>query len=267
MATNTLKPIVLSAGRNSWRMMDAHADESDRRYHELRTKILERDDNTCVYCSFRADKYQEIHHLDDNHGNNRDSNVVTACCLCHQCFHLGMVGVRRSGVIIWAPEFDQGELNNLARTIFIAVTNNGEHSEAARDLYKALEMRAEIVEQELGQGASNPSSIGQAFLEMSPEQYANREARLAGLRLLPKLQSFQAQIAYWRGDPSAYGNLADSAWDQVIPEEMRTATAPLTFAERSGDDEYSDEDDRGSGSQADSGEIEFPFDSDPEDRR
>lgn len=220
MASRALRPIVLSAKRNSWRMLDSHADESDRRYHEVRPQVLERDDKTCGYCGFRAEKYQEVHHLDDNHGNNKLSNLVTACCLCHQCFHLGLAGVRRSGIIIWAPELEQVEINNIVRAIFVAVTNGGEHVESARNLYDSLESRYAIVEKELGTGASNPSSVGQAFLEMTPEQYETRGDRLGGLRLLAKLQCFGTQVAFWKGDTSAYGSLADSDWSRLLPQSL-----------------------------------------------
>jgi intracellular multiplication protein IcmJ len=224
MAIKVFRSITLSAKRNSWRMLDSHADESDRRYYEVRSQVLERDDKTCGYCGFRAEKYQEVHHLDDNHGNNKLSNLLTTCSLCHQCFHLGLAGVRRSGIIIWAPEIEQAALNNLVRAIFVAVTNGGQHVESARSLYTALESRAAIVEQELGPGASNPSSVGQAFLDMTPEQYETRGERLGGLRLLAKLQSFGAQVAFWKSDPSAFGSLVDGDWSHVMPEEMERIT-------------------------------------------
>lgn len=214
------RPIVLSAKRRSWRMMDVHADEHDKRYLSVREQVLQRDDYSCVFCLFRSTRYQHVHHLDDDHGNNTLSNLVTACPLCHQCFHLGMAGIRKAGIMVWLPEISQGALNNLCRAIFVAVQNAGEHEQAARSLYGAFESRAAIIEQELGPGSSNPAAFGQAFLYMNDKQYAERGKRLAPIRLLPRMQAFGAEIAYWQGD--AFGSIIDSDWAKAAPsvEEM-----------------------------------------------
>lgn len=200
-------------------MLDTHADEADRRYIAVRSTILERDDQTCGFCGFRALKFQEVHHLDDNHGNNAPKNLLTACCLCHLCFHLGMAGIKDAGTIVWCPEIPQADLNNLCRSIFVAVANRGKHEDAARKLYESLEARAAIIREELGEGACNPGSIGQAFLEMTDEQYGTRNKRLPGLRLLPKMSAFGKQIAFWQSDPLAYGSLADNDWVKLLPNE------------------------------------------------
>jgi intracellular multiplication protein IcmJ len=219
MAKKSAREIVLSATRGSWRMSGPHADEGDRRFHSIREQILKRDDYTCRYCQFKAKRYQELHHLDDNHGRNTPENVVTACCLCHQCYHLGMAGVRNSGVLVWLPEFSQADLNNICRTLFVA--SGGVHAESANELYRALEARRAVIDLEMGQGASNPAALGQAFLEMDREVYATRAKRLGGLRLLPRMQGFSLQVAYWRSDPEVFGNKVDAKWDSVMPAPMR----------------------------------------------
>lgn len=207
-------------------MLDTHADEADKRYTSIRSTILERDDYTCGFCELRAQKFQEVHHLDDDHGNNAPSNLATACCFCHLCFHLGMAGLRNAGTIIWCPEISQAELNNLCRAIFVAVANHGKHEDAARKLYESLCSREAIIKEELGEGASNPGSLGQAFLEMTQEQYETRNDRMPGLRLLPKMNAFGKQIAFWQSEPSAYGNLADSEWDKLIPVSAVPSPSP-----------------------------------------
>lgn len=218
-------------------MLDTHADEADKRYATVREAILERDDHTCGFCGFRAMKLQEVHHLDDDHGNNKPSNLLTACALCHIDFHLGMAGIRDAGTIIWCPEIGQADLNNLCRSIFIAVANRGRHEEDARKLYESLETRAAIVKEELGDGAINPGSIGQAFLEMTDEQYDSREQRLPGLRLLPKMNAFGKQVAYWQSEPAAYGGLKDSDWARLLPATALPKPSPVTAAASSVADE------------------------------
>lgn len=221
-------PLVLSAKRQSWRLMDGHAGEADRAFRGTRQEILARDDYTCRGCGFRAEKCQEVHHLDDDHQNNNAKNLVTMCCLCHQCFHLGMAGMRRSGLIIWLPEIKQRDLNIILRALFVAVKNARKHAEAASNLYAALESRAQLIENELGAGSSNPAAIGQALLDMSPAQYARRAERFAGLRLLARPVGFVRQISYWHTDPKIFGSLADEDWERVADFE--------TFAKRREED-------------------------------
>lgn len=210
-----LEPLVLSAKRRSWRMQDAHAGEHDRRFDQVRETVLQRDDYTCRFCAFRAVKWQEVHHRDDDHANNKPGNLLTACCFCHQCHHLGLAGVKRRGVIIWCPEIEQADLNNVCRAIFVAVANGGVHEGAARSAYSALLARSSDIEQALGTVFSNPAAIGQGFLEMTEEQYAARGEQLAGARLLPRMQAFGEQIAYWQHDPAVFGSLADADWTRV----------------------------------------------------
>lgn len=214
-----LLPIVLSANRKSWRMLDSHADETDTRYHAVRSQVLDRDNHTCAYCGFKAEKYQEVHHLDDDHGHNNLENLVVACAFCHIDFHLAMAGIRNAGVMIFCPEYTQADLNNLVRAIFIAVANKGVHEDAARTLYNGLETRASVIEESLFKGASSPSNYGQGLLNMPPEACATQIDRLGGVRLLPRMNAFAKQIAYWQSDENLFGAIPDKNWDKVLPKE------------------------------------------------
>lgn len=75
-----------------WRRDDWMAADADAEFKLVRQKVLERDEHTCRFCGFRAPKWQEVHHLDDNHHNNDPDNLVTACMFCHMVHHLGLAG-------------------------------------------------------------------------------------------------------------------------------------------------------------------------------
>ena len=214
MTNKKLLPLFVSARRSSWRMIDWHADEGDRRYASIRKQVLERDGFACGYCGFRSKKYQHVHHLNHDHGSLRLDNLVTACPLCHQCFHLGLAGVKSSGLMIYATEFSQAEINNMARACFIAVYRGGSNAESAQDLYEALRERRILVEDLFGPGSTNPSFFGQAFVEMRPEIYAERKSKLPGLRLLPKMEAFGKEIVFWDSDSDTYGLHPDTEWNK-----------------------------------------------------
>lgn len=202
-------------------MLDAHADEADKRFHGVRQQVLARDHGKCQYCGFAAERYQEIHHLDDNHGHNELGNLATICCFCHLSFHLGMAGIRSAGLIIWCPEHSQAELNNIARAVFVAVSNKGTHEEAARTLYNAYMTRASVAEESLGKGASNPANLGQALLNLTQEAYATRGDRMHGFRILPRITAFAKQVTYWQTEKSLYAGFKESEWDALLGSERQ----------------------------------------------
>ena len=202
-------------------MLEAHADEVDKRYLPMRKAILERDKHTCVFCGFKAKKYQELHHLDDDHGHNAAANLVTACSFCHLDFHLALAGIKNAGLIIWCPELSQAAINNVSRAIFIAVANKGAQEDAARTLYNSLESRAAITEEQLGKGASNPTAIAQGLLSISPEAYESRGERLHGFRMLPRMTAFSKQIAYWQSDEKIFGALPDRKWESLLAQSSQ----------------------------------------------
>jgi len=55
-----------------------------------RKVILERDEYTCAYCGYKSEKYQIVHHIDDNADNNDEDNLQTVCPMCNLILHAGM---------------------------------------------------------------------------------------------------------------------------------------------------------------------------------
>ncbi|MBL7169503.1 MAG: HNH endonuclease [Candidatus Aenigmarchaeota archaeon] len=55
----------------------------------IRRNILERDNYTCQYCGFKADKWQIVHHIDGNPNNNCDDNLKVICPMCNLIHHSG----------------------------------------------------------------------------------------------------------------------------------------------------------------------------------
>ena len=159
--------LLLSSNRKAWKMSSTHGTEYDRDYKDSKSNpgkhrevwdsVWKRDNFTCYYCNFRSTKYQEIHHLNQDHDDNSDINLVTVCPFCHQSFHLDTAGNTGGSKIIWLPEFSQQELNYLLRGIFIAIHKAEEaenkglevpgFAKIARMLESSLAERTLILEQ------------------------------------------------------------------------------------------------------------------------
>ena len=210
-----MSDLILSATRASWQIAAHHGTEQDAAMKTIRPKILSRDKNTCRYCGFVSPKWQEIHHLNDNHQDSSPDNLATVCPFCHQCFHLGLAGSTSGGVLIWLPELTQAELNHLARAAFIAMRDEGcKLFASASALMTALETRAAFLDNHFTPMASDPAFLGQAFLKMSKDDYGKRGETLKNIKLLPNRSRFEPQIKYW--SESVYRDLSPETWDRLV---------------------------------------------------
>jgi len=82
----------------------------------LRKKILERDGYTCQYCDYRSEKYQVIHHLDENPNNNVEDNLVTVCQMCNLILHSGQGCVIKGVVDLYKESnYSQNEIIRITR--------------------------------------------------------------------------------------------------------------------------------------------------------
>ena len=195
-------------------MEDQHSSRADEGFADVRQKVLARDKYTCVHCGFRSEKYQEVHHLDDNHANNKPSNLATVCPLCHSVHHIGFAG-GKGAILIWWPEIAQVDFNNLLRTIWIAIAFGDEQIKAkSKNLLSLIEHRRQMVLNVLG--TDSPVDVANALLNMNEEQMKLADATLAGVRLMVPASAFEDAIAYWgRG---TYKELMPETWERLLAE-------------------------------------------------
>lgn len=246
MARRQLLPeLIMSAKRSVWRMHD-HAGEADKEFKQVRHSILEASDYACAYCTMQSSKYQEVHHLDDDHKNNDPLNLSCTCPLCHQVFHLGLVGMKDGGELVYLPELSQVELNQLALVMWLVTeVDVGQFKDAQHAvLFNRLQGKAKTIEGMMGnrRGAVllrlkaalegtkfppellsrlkpahlSPSLFANVLMSLTDEQYAKRKELLGGLRLLPSSTRFKERIAHWSSEQGSV--LPVHAWYKIVPE-------------------------------------------------
>lgn len=86
----------------------------------VRRRILDEDEHTCRFCGFKAQSWQEVHHINDDHADNRPGNLATTCMFCHLCQHVGRAGAVGEAVLVWCPEIPQDRLHHIVRTYLVA---------------------------------------------------------------------------------------------------------------------------------------------------
>jgi len=214
---------ILSVKRSVFRKDDnIDAQElADEGFKKARPLALDRDNNTCVFCGFSSPKWQEVRHLDNNHSNNDLKNLRTTCALCHQIFHLGFAGMRKSGLVVYMPEISQVDLNNIVRTIWIGISSKQEPwAEVGNEIYDSFKSRVNDTDKILKKYFSNfetkpsdPLTIANALSVMDDKDYNNRINLVRDLRLLPLPQPFMSQIEFWKLHnskfipPKTWGNI------------------------------------------------------------
>lgn len=192
----------------------------------FRSKVFERDQNSCQYCGFIAEKYQQIHFTGNDASKQSVDDYVTACVFCHQCFYLDRISVMQSGTVIWLPEIGQAALNHICRAIYIARITQGAMADAAREILDVLMSRKEESSHRLG--TDDPrilASVLQDFLES--KEYKVRSSKLKGFRVLPldrriiregelEYNQFPQVLAYWRSKNGPFGPVPPRSWTKLF---------------------------------------------------
>ena len=194
----TLPLLELAATANNWRLFMLRRVDPAFLAHQK--KIHARDHYTCQFCQFQAMNHLETINLNGNYLDNKRENLVTACGLCAQCFFLEAVGKSDfgGGVLIYLPEMTQNELNALCHVIFASLTCRLSTASHAKNIYRSLKMRAQLVEEKVGEGLSNPAQFGQMLIEAGEKKKtAIHEAIMTSFRLLPNMARFSAEIIAW----------------------------------------------------------------------
>ena len=207
----TLKPLKIEASPLSWDIKDLHHASPDNEslpgnLRKTYAGIIKRDKYTCRYCGFAARHHQEVHHLDHNHGNLDENNLVCACALCHRSFHLHALDEAHAAQAVWLPEITQVELNHICRAAAVAEyrhgqPENGKHP--AQDAYKALweygfASRADRLREMLGDARLHSlSALAQLLINTDRKQSVAEKPIADNIKLFHLPHSLRIQAAYW----------------------------------------------------------------------
>ena len=190
-------PILLSVKRKAFRADSPNPSSMDRTYIDARKKALERDKHTCRFCGYRSSK-NEVHHLNDDHEDQSLNNLMTACVLCHMCFHIAFAGTQGRGKLIYLPDasITQADFNQMIRQLWVAETiGAGDAKGTATQLLARLD-KAELHAASI-LGTSSPAILGDHLSCLSDEEYAKRGDALTGIYFLPTKQAYAPYIKLW----------------------------------------------------------------------
>lgn len=112
---------------NKWRTERQRKSYANDEWRKIRQKVLQRDNNTCVFCSFQALKYMMVHHINDDPNDNRIENLETVCPMCNLILHAGQgVVLQRIVDLYKESKFSQEDIVRITRQLRVYGKKDGE---------------------------------------------------------------------------------------------------------------------------------------------
>lgn len=192
MLAKPLLALVLGIKRLRFRENDPRRGRADAEFSAKRSGVLAKHSYTCQACAYTSKEsaHLDVHHLDDNHHNNEDDNLVPGCHTCHPYQHVGELvrrtdipgeGLGKATLVAAIPEISAVDMNLLQRAIGAALLDEKE-APMARKMIEVLSQRASEVKSEFG--TFKPADFAAAMAQLTDDQYAVREDVISDLRLL-----------------------------------------------------------------------------------
>jgi len=197
----SLHTLKLLATESNWRL--SMVRKADAAFLKFQDKVFQRDEHTCQFCGFSSHKHMEAINLDGDFHNNKLSNMVTACPFCSQCYFMEAVGKREfgGGALVYFPEMTQGELNAFCHVLFSSIVGGFASAAQAKNIFRGLKLRSQLIEKQLGEGMSNPSTYGRLLIDVPIKDREKLQSELAPvMRLLPDLNRFMFPVKEWLED-------------------------------------------------------------------
>ena len=202
--------LALAVKSGPFREEDPDHDQADRAFQAVRLLAFERDQGICQGCGLMTQAqsgrtgYFEIHHRDNDHGNNDLGNLVTVCPFCHSVFHFGLAHVQGRGFFVPARGLTQRALHRLLLLLWAESFQADAHCQAAASaLRNWIEQGATLMASPDYQAWADGAAIANALREAWQKQDTGRVQRLqmglSQLLLVPRIDApaYRNALRHW----------------------------------------------------------------------
>lgn len=219
--------------RKTHRRDDVRAAQADAEFTAVRQRALERSGYLCVDCGYKSlptsnkgagagagtgkvGSSLQVHHVNDDHADNREENLAAKSALCHAYHHVGCDAAGPDGCggwssrmrVAYAPELSAADLNLLQLAVGVAMDAGGAQKAAAQAIYTHLMHLTQPVSE--AWGTSEAKNFAAALERLTATQYEHR--RVGDLRLVFHPDLLKSQAENWHKD---YSMLTPPAWPSL----------------------------------------------------
>lgn len=99
--------LAINLIRPDWRS-EIPVHNTDR-YKEKLASVEWQGNERCYFCGFPDGHFLEIHHLNHDHEDYNNGNLVPCCSLCHRLHHLSWVGMKSMGQLLHLPSIESDD--------------------------------------------------------------------------------------------------------------------------------------------------------------
>lgn len=185
--------LQLAATGNNWDRFKQR--KRNKKFMEIRNKILDRDEMTCQFCYFKSQSL-EVLNADGNYGNNVDKNLVAACSLCAKSTLLDSYDIDYEGKdkIVYLPELTQEKLNQLTRLLVCHM-----HGADGDSIYNAKMIMAQLADRAIWLDECSNTKLSHPAMFSQYMNSARADKKLVSqLRWLPDPESFAQELNDWQ---------------------------------------------------------------------
>lgn len=186
--------LMLAGELNNWEKFKAR--KKNKKFLEIKAKILRRDKDTCRFCGYRGHALEVINY-DNNYKNNAPTNLLTACVFCARCTLLDYYKLDYAGGdrIIYLPEMSQMQLHQLCRILFVEGAGDA-NSEAA---YNAKAVMAKLMDRAVWLDEKAKCQLSHPGLFLYYLHDPGKKIDLINkLRWLPDMNEYKAATKLWQ---------------------------------------------------------------------
>ena len=174
--------------------------EEDPRFQPFKRRVLARDSFTCQYCGFESQEHLVITNRNNDYTQNKVGNLLSTCYLCAQTKFIdaaGSVGFC-GGQLIFLPDIEQADLNSLCHVLFHSIALQDSNASQAKNIYRTLKLRGQLIDKQLGDDMSNPATYCQMLSDADENQSKKFNHGIGqSTRFLPDVVGYQACVQDW----------------------------------------------------------------------
>lgn len=194
------------------------SESAYKNFEQMKSSLLRSHGNKCAFCGYTS-KHNEIHNLNDVHGNIETENLTVADPICHQWKHLGEQAENAS-FLAYLPDLLPADVNHLQRTIMIALESD--EPDVVSDAKEIMNWLAShrLYVNNVWQ-SYEPTVFAEVFKKFDEDLQQKKSLVFNDIALVVNPFGYKKYVQAWKAEN--YGQYPISNWSNIYHKYMHSA--------------------------------------------